>query len=102
MANPTYRAHHKHHLPQIPKASPNLADKAQGEGSGESSNRAMHQDGIPSHVSQGSNEYNRNVFRSRGHLGFDVPSSGVARWFAPVSAAELKSAVILGRLGNGG
>lgn len=92
---------HKYPL-QAPYIPSNLTDKAQDEDNDGNLSRVKRLDRSPSHASPDSNEYNRNVFRSRGHLGFDVPSSGVARWFAPVSAAELKSAVILGRLGNGG
>jgi len=64
---------------QSPEAPAYLADKAQIEGSGESSNRATHRDGMVSHVSPDSNGCNRNVFQSHGRPGFGVPSNAIAK-----------------------
>ena len=85
---------HKYRPPQALEAPPNLTDKAQGEGSGEGSNRATHRDGIPSHVSPDSNGCNRNVFQSLGHRGFGVPSSAVARWFVRVYVVGTQRVII--------
>lgn len=98
VANPPYSFRviilHKYRFPLLPEARSNLADKAQGEGNGESSNRAKYRDRMPSRVSPGSSECNRNVFRSLVHPGFGVPSSAVAKWFAPVSAVGIVTPVI--------
>lgn len=85
---------HKHRPPRFPEAPPNLEDKAQDEDSGESSNKAKRRDRMPDHVSPGSNECNRNVFRSHGRPEFGAPNSEVARWFAPVFAVGMQRAVI--------
>jgi hypothetical protein len=57
---------------------------------------------MPNHVSRDSNGYSRNVFQSHGHPGFGVPSSAVARWFAPVYGVEMEIAVIYKHPGNDG
>lgn len=93
---------HKYRPPQSPEAPAYLADKAQHQGSGESSNRVTHRDGMPSHVSPDSNGCSRNVFSSHGRPGFGVPSNAIARWFAPVYGVEMEIAVIYKHPGNDG
>ena len=84
---------HKYPL-QAPHIPSNLTDKAQDEDNDGNLSRAKRLDRSLSHVSPGSNEYNRNVFRNLSHPEFGAPSSGVAIGFVPAYVVETQTALI--------